>query len=124
MPMIVTRQQAMDHLKIDDATDEADDLDLKILAASAIVLDFLETEASDYADSSDDSGDSSGSGSSGGSGSTTYDWPYQLQAATLLLVGDMHRYRDTGIPTYSDTQLPQAVRAILFPLKSWGLSDT
>lgn len=122
MTMIVTRQQAADHLRIDNATAEADDLDLKILAASAVVLDYIELSHDDYTeiventelDSDDSDWDS--------------DWEdyeeiiYPLQAATLLLVGEFHRYRDGGSPNYTDANLPPVVRAILYPLKSWGLS--
>ena len=121
MPMIVTRQQAMDHLRIDDATDEADDLDLKILAASAVVLDYIEQDTEDYADESTSDSDSSSDSSGSTGGSTTYDWPYQVQAAVLLLVGDMHRHRDSNIPKYSEATLPSAVRALLYPIKTFGL---
>lgn len=125
MPMIVTRQQAMDHLRIDDATAEADDLDLKIYAASAVVLAYIEQEASDYVvdDSESSSDSSSDSTSSGGGGVPEYVWPYELQAATLFLVGDMHRYRDSDIPTYSEALLPPVVRAILYSLKTFGLTE-
>ncbi|RLC31988.1 hypothetical protein DRH13_02275 [Candidatus Woesebacteria bacterium] len=126
MPMIVTRQQAMDHLRIDDATDEADDLDLKILAASAVILDYIERDSEDYevddSDSSNDSDSSSDDSSSGDAGgSSEYDWPYQVQAAVLLLVGDLHRHRDSEMPKYSEATLPPAVRALIYPLKSFGL---
>lgn len=108
MTMLVTRQQALDHLRIDDGTAEADDLDLKILAASAVVLDYVEMDIEDFDDSDSDG---------------TPEYPYQLQAATLLLVGDMHRYRNSEIPTYNEAYLPHVVRALLYPLKTWGLSS-
>lgn len=124
--MIVTREQAADHLRIDDATPEADDLDLKILAASGIVLDYIERDASYYEVTPDDDDYYYASGpTADDTGDPTYSFPYQLQMAVLLLVGDMHRHRDTGNFQYKwqDAQLPQAVRALLYPLKSWGLSD-
>lgn len=125
MPMIVTRQQAMDHLRIDDATAEADDLDLKIYAASAVVLDCIEQTAAYYEvdESSDDSSSNSDSDSSSNDtdGNSEYDWPYQIQAAVLLLVGDLHRHRDSEMPRYSEATLPPAVRALIYPLKSFGL---
>lgn len=124
MTMIVTRQQAADHLRIDDPSAEADDLDLKILAASEIVLDYLETSASDYETESEDDDYYYASGPSGDDDSETeYNWPYQLQVATLLLVGDMHRYRSSDIPKYTDASLSPAVRAILYPLKTFGISE-
>ena len=108
MTMLVTRQQAADHLRIDDATAEADDLDLKILAASAVVLDYLEMDMEDFGDSDSDG---------------EVEIPYQVQAAVLLLVGDMHRHRDTGSPDYTEATLPSTVRALLYPLKTWGMSS-
>jgi hypothetical protein len=106
MSMLVTRQQAADHLRIDDATPEADDLDLKIMAASAVVLDYIERTIDDFLNSDSDA-----------------EVPYQIQAATLLLVGDMYRYREAGSPDYNDATLPSAVRALLYPLKTWGIDD-
>lgn len=108
MLMFVTRQQAMEHLRIDDGTAESYDIDLKILAASAVVMDYVEMDDEDFYDS-----DSEG----------IPEYPYQLQAATLLLVGDMHRYRNSEIPMYNEAYLPAAVRALLYPLKTWGLSS-
>lgn len=108
MTMLVTRQQAADHLRIDDATAEADDLDLKILAASAVVLDYVEMSAEDF-EGSDSDGEP--------------EYPYVLQAATLLIVGDLHRHRDAGSSAYGDAYLPAPVRRILLPLKTWGLSS-
>jgi len=107
MSMIVTRAQAAAHLRIDDATDEASDLDLKIAAASGVVLDYLDMEISDFGDSDSDG---------------TPEIPEQIQIATLLLVGEMHRNRDGGSENYSEANLPAAVRAILYPLKTWGLT--
>lgn len=109
MSMLVTRQQAADHLRVDDPTAESDDLDLKILAASGVVLDYLEMTIDDFGDSDSDG---------------IVEVPYQIQAAVLLLVGDMHRYRDSGAPTYSDALLPSAVRSLLYPLKTWGISSS
>jgi hypothetical protein len=108
MTMLVTRQQAADHLRIDDTTDEANDLDLKIQAASEVVLDYLEMAVDDFSDSDSDG---------------EVEIPFQIQAAVLLLVGDMHRYRDSGAPTYNEAILPPAVRALLYPLKTFGLTD-
>lgn len=106
MVMLVTWQQAADHLRIDDATAEADDLDLKILAASAVVMDYVEMDEADFIDSDGDVA-----------------IPFRMQAATLLLVGDMHRYRDGGSPDYNEANLPSCVRALLYPLKTFGLGS-
>jgi hypothetical protein len=107
MSMLVTRQQAADHLRIDDSAPEANDLDLKIHAASGVVLDYLEMTIDDFGDSDSDG----------------REVPYAIQAATLLMIGDMHRYRDSGAPTYSEAMLPPVVRALLYPLKTWGLES-
>lgn len=108
MAMLVSFKEASDHLRLDETIAEKSDLTLKIKAASAIVLNYVEMEADDFLDSSDDE---------------TYDVPDDMKAAILLLIGDMHRYRDSGAPTYSEATLPSAVRAILYPLKTWGLDD-
>jgi len=108
MSMLVTRQQVADHLRIDDATDEANDLDLKIYAASAAVLDYIEMELADFGDSDSDG---------------EIEVPYQVQAAVMLLVGDMHRYRDAGSPQYNVATLPPSVCALLYPLKTWGITS-
>lgn len=106
--MLVTRRQAADHLRIDDIASEVEDLDLKIFAASAVVLDYVEMTEEDFSDSDSDG---------------ELNIPYQLKAATLLLLGDMHRYRDAGSPVYSEAFLPSSVRSLLYPLKTWGLSS-
>ena len=124
--MIVTRQQAADHLRIDDATPEADDLDLKILAASSAVLTYVERDVSYYETTTEDDEYYSASGPTADDDSdATYDFPYEMQAAVLLLVGDMHRFRDSGDFQYKlgPAQLPQTVRALLYPLKSFGIED-
>lgn len=108
MNMIVTRAQAASHLRIDDASVEAADLDLKIAAASAVVLDYLEMEFADFGDSDSDG---------------PPEIPEQIQAATLLLVGEFHRNRDGGSANFGEANLPAPVRALLYPLKTWGLSS-
>lgn len=112
MPMIVTRQQAADHLRIDDATDEASDLDLKIYAASAVALDYIEMDEEDFETDSD----------------SDYVYPYQLQAAVLLLVGFMHSTRVPGQDTisagYTQANLPANIRMLLYPLKTFGIEST
>lgn len=106
MNMIVTRAQAAAHLRIDDADAEGSDLDLKIAAASAVVLDYLEMEFTDFGDSDSDGNP---------------EFPEQIMAATLLMVGELHRSRDGGSANYSEANLPAPIRALLYPLKTWGI---
>ena len=105
MAMLVTRKEAADHLRIDDVVAEKDDLDLKIQAASAAVLDYIEMEADDFLDSDG------------------YDVPFQIKAAILLLVGDMYHYRGSGAPNYDEATLPGPIRALLYPVKTWGIES-
>lgn len=105
--MLLTVKQAADHLRIDDYADEVADLTLKIEAASEIVLGYVERTEEDYQE--DSSGDST--------------VPKILQSAVLLLVGDMYRHRDTEMKEYNGAALPPAVRAILYPLKTFGVED-
>ena len=132
MTMIVTLQQAADHLRIDDTTDEANDLNLKIMAASAVVLDYIEWSHDRYAaaveiaeldsdyeiDSDwDEDWDSDWLGDE--------DHLYTLKAATLLLVGYLHADRAPGRDTisagYTEGNLPSAIRMLLYPLKTFGV---
>ena len=107
MAMLVTVAQAAAHLRIDDYTDEENDITLKIQAAAGVVLDYLEMVIDDFGDSDSDG----------------REIPAQVQQATLLLIGDMHGYRGSGSPDYNEALLPPVVRALLYPLKTWGLSS-
>jgi len=127
MTMIVTRTEAAAHLRIDDSTDEAADLDLKIQAASAVVLDYIEWTPDRYVAANEiDDLDSDYEIDSDWDDDWDSDWLGDedyldtLKFATLLLLGDMHRYRDGGSPNYGEATLPSPVRALLYPIKSWG----
>ena len=128
MTMIVTRAQAASHLRIDDSTDEAADLDLKITAASAVVLDYIEWSHDRYAAALEIAElDSDYEIDSDWDEDWDSDWLgdendlYTLKAATLLLVAGMHRYRDEGNPNYgAEATLPPTVRALLYPIKTFG----
>jgi hypothetical protein len=111
MAMLVTIEQAAAHLRIDDYTDEVNDLTLKIQAASGVVLDYLEMSIDDFGDSDSDG----------------REVPAQIQQATLLLIGDMHGYRGSGggqgQTIFYEAVLPSIVRALLYPLKTWGIES-
>ena len=100
MAMIATVAQVAEHLRIDDITAESDSLEKMIKSASAMVLDYVEQQPNEE---------------------EGYEYPDQMYQATLLLVGDMYRYRDGGSPNYTEAALPSSVRALLHPLKTFGL---
>jgi len=114
MTLLVTVDQVKMHLRLSlDDCFEDDHLTLLTLAASAAVLDYLDQAQYDFLDTSGELlEDSSG----------PLSVPYQVQAATLLLVGDMYKSRE---PTASDAvdpkfgygYLPRAVIALLYPLR-------
>jgi len=112
MTMIVTLEQAKMHLRvIHDSEDE--DIELKIHAASAAVIDYLGAYAEEFTDSS---------------GEVILDSselpvvPPVVKQATLLMLGDMFKNRE---PTADDTvpaqfgygYLPRAVVALLYKLR-------
>lgn len=110
--MLVTLQQAKDHLRMDHAYDD-DDITLKVQAASAAIIDYLKDYADSFLDSAGDVIiDSTGEP----------DVPYQVKAATLLLVGDFYMNREPTASDPVDAQygygyLPRAVTALLYPLR-------
>jgi hypothetical protein len=101
--LLVTLDQVKAHLRVDN-DDEDDDLTLKIHAASAAVLSYLKDTAYLYVDTS---------------GETIADIPYQVQAATLLLMGAFYgnRGEDGGQSSGFGNYLPPAVVALLYPLR-------
>lgn len=107
--MLVTLQQAKDDLKMDHDVDDAD-ITLKIQAASAAIVNYLKDYADSFLDSSGDViMDSSGEP----------DVPYEIKAATLLMVRDFYMHLE---PNQVDAQygygyLPRAVTALLYPLR-------
>jgi hypothetical protein len=106
MARIVSLEEAIEHLRIDDYVAEEAVLDLYIQAASGVVLDYLEREEWDFADYEG-----------------IPDYPFQMKAATLLLIGDLYRFRDSSSNApRSVASLPHSVRALLYPLKTWGLA--
>lgn len=110
--MLVSLEQAKAHLRMDHDFDDSD-ITLKIEGASAAVLDYLK----DYADSFLDSNGEVIEDSNGNP-----DVPYQVKAATLLMLGDLYANREP-IPTdpvdaqYGYGYLPRAVIALLYPLR-------
>lgn len=127
MVMLVTLEQAKDHLRVD--TDDGDsDLTLKINGASNAVLNYLKTSGVAYEYDRDSSGDvvydSSGDpvyvlNSSG----DLVPLP-EVQAAVLILLGTLYIDRDAqefvegGITqSLGELTLPRTVKWLLDPLR-------
>lgn len=107
MVMLVTLQQARDHLR-SDSTDDDNDLTLKIHAASGAVLNYIRNGADIFTDSSGEPVLDSNGGPIG--------IPYEVQAATLLMLGYLYKDRD-GDPdkAYEYGYLPMPVMSLLYP---------
>lgn len=106
--MLVSLQQARNHLRSDDSDDDAD-LSLKILAASAAVLAYLKDGATFVDSNGDVPVDSYGD---------PVGVPRQVQAATLLMVGYLYRLRDENEDeAYEHGYLPKPVTSLLYPLR-------
>lgn len=108
--MLVTLQQASDHLRRDTTADNTD-LTLKIHAASGMVMNYIQGPGIDgFTDSFGDVFvDSQGE---------PLDVPYEVQAATLLMVGYLYKNRDENADGAFDRgYLPAPVCAILTPFR-------
>ena len=106
MVMLVSLAQAKEHLRVDDA-DNDNDLTLKVHAASAAVLNYIRNGADVFTDSSGEPiVDSNGN---------PIGIPYDVQAATLLMLGYLYKDRD-GDPdkAYEMGYLPRPVTALLY----------
>lgn len=113
MTMLVSLEQASAHLRRDTDADELD-LTLKIRAASSAVMVYLDGGSDSFTDSAGEVlEDSNG---------IALDVPYDIQAATLLLIGDFYKNRE---PAASDSvpeafgygYLPRAVVSLLYPYR-------
>lgn len=106
---LVSLAQGKRHLRV-DFEDEDNDIELKVHAASAAVLNYLKSGADAFLDSSggvieDSSGDPVGI-------------PFEVQAATLLMLGYLYKDRDTNAGgEYEQGYLPKPVTALLYPLR-------
>ncbi len=110
--MLVTLQEASDHLRLDSDADEADVL-LKIRAASAAVRRYLK-DASPY------ERDSNGDVAVDSNGDPEV--LFEVRAAVLLMLGELYKNREGEqggeIPTqWGYGYLPRPVVALLYPLR-------
>lgn len=115
--MLVTLQEASDHLRRDTSDDDAD-LELKIHAASGAVRRYLKS-ASPYEI------DSSGNPVTDSSGEPVV--LFEVRAAVLLMLGELYKSREGEqggeIPTqWGYGYLPRPVVALLYPLRDPALA--
>jgi hypothetical protein len=108
--MLVSLQQARDHLRSDSSADD-NDLTLKIYAASAIIMEHINTNIDDFTDTAGDLLlDTSGEADN---------VPYAIQAACLILVGILYAERqgESGVsnPQWRAGYLPAVVTSLLAP---------
>ena len=99
--MLVTLEQAKDHLRV-DTNDLDDDILLKISQVSYLCMDFIKADHDAYVDS------------------TGYpvDVPQYLSAACLVWLGILFRYRDSDTNKGADFgYIPYEVSNILWPYR-------
>lgn len=108
--MLVTLQQARDHLRSDTTADD-NDLTLKIRGASRAVARYLKTAGmASFTDSAGDVMEDSAGEPIG--------VPEDVQDATLLLIGYLSRNRDGDEErAFQMGFLPAPVTALLYPLR-------
>lgn len=119
MTLLVTLQQAKDHLRID--TDDGDaDLELKIHGASGAVLNYLKG-ANRLVQEVD--GDGNPVVDADGLPVYTEQVLFEVQAAVLLLLGYLYKDRDNDKDhEYEQGFLPRPVTALLYPLRDPALA--
>lgn len=111
MTMLVTLDQAKDHLRID--TDDGDaDLELKVHAASGAVLNYLKSSSPYQLDENGDPILVDGAPVT----------KFEVYAATCLMLGYLNRDRDDDSDkAYEQGYLPKPVTALLYPLRDPAL---
>lgn len=111
--MLVSLEQASNHLRRDSSDDDSD-LIIKIKAASRAVVTYMDGGADFFLDSAGDAiEDSNG---------TAIGVPDDVQAATLMMVGLLYKTRDgeagTINPDFSSGFLPDVVTCLLYPYRT------
>lgn len=127
MPMLVTLQQASDHLQRDTTDDDAD-LTLKIYAASAAIQNYLKDPLLAYEYAKNEYGqnliDSSGEPYLEVDSSGDYVVRREVQIATLLVIAVLYADRyskeyieGSGEIRLGNMSLPKAVHWLLDPIR-------
>lgn len=128
MVMLVTLQQASDHLRRDTGDDDAD-LILKIHAASAAVQNYIKDPMLAYEYAKDEYGqnllDSAGEPYLATDSSGEYIVRQEVQIAVLMMIGVFYTDRyskeyieGTGEARLGNMSLPKAVHWLLDPIRS------
>lgn len=132
MVMLVTLQQASDHLRR-DTTDDDNDLTLKISGASRAVLNYLKNDMLAYEFEADETGqpilDSSGDIVYLLDSSGDYISRPEVQQAVLIMIGVMYADRQAvqyidgeSEPRLGNMSLPKTVHWLLDPIRKPTLS--
>lgn len=128
--MLITLQEASDHLRR-DASDDDSDLTLKIHAASAAVMNYLKHNVLAYEPEYDSSGDivrdSNGLPVPAVDSNGDMIARFEVKAAVQLMLGELYKNREAEqggeIPTqWGYGYLPRPVVALLYPLREPALS--
>lgn len=124
--MLVTLQQASDHLRR-DTTDDDNDLTLKIQAASGAVVNYLKDTVALYVAEVDYKGreivDSQGDPIPVIDSNGDAQVRFEVQAAVLLMLGYLYKDRDNDTEkAYQQGYLPAPVTALLYPLRDPALA--
>lgn len=106
---LISLDQARAHLRLD--TDADSDLQMKVYAASGLVLGYLKSAAEAFLDTA-------GLVPTDTAGGPQV--PYEVYAATCLQLGYLYKQRDSS-EDYVDGYLPPAVVALLYPLRTPAL---
>lgn len=111
MVMLVSLQEASDHLRRDTADDD-NDLMLKIQAASRFVVNYLDTDVFQLDSNDEPVEDSDG---------VVVDVPFDIKAATLLIIGELYANRDA--PSFRDGDTAPRLGDIIMPRSAHLLLD-
>lgn len=128
--MLVTLDEASDHLRRDTDYDDAD-LALKVQSASSAVLNYLKSRNAAYEIERDDDGDpvldSNGNPVFVADSNGDPVIRFEVKAATLIMIGELYKNREGEqggeIPTqWGYGYLPRPVVALLYPIRDPALA--
>lgn len=109
--MLVSLQEASDHLRR-DTTDDDNDLMLKIMAVSQFVVNYLDGDIFPVYSDGELVEDSDG---------IVADVPFDIKAATLLIIGELYSNRDA--PSFREGDTAPRLGDIIMPRSAHLLLD-